>query len=119
HQVLLDAQTHAGRVGYRVWTPLELDGGGWIVVDRGWVPAPADRADLPAVAVDEAERTVRGLRAPLPRPGLRVGAPDAGVGAWPRRLVWPDAAALAAVWARPLPDALLLLDPDAADGFVR
>ena len=118
-QVLLDAQTHAGRAGYRVWTPFELDGGGWIIVDRGWVPASGDRRELPDVTVDERQRTVRGQRAPLPRPGLRVGEPDTGDGTWPRRLVWPDAAALAAVWGRPVPDALLLLGPEQADGFVR
>lgn len=118
-QILLDAQTHAGRVGYRVWTPLELADGGWILVDRGWVEAPADRRELPGVAVSADERTVRGLRAPLPRPGLRVGTRDAGDGTWPRRLVWPDAAVLAAALGREVPDALLLLAPDEPDGYVR
>lgn len=119
-QALLDAQTHEGRAGYRVWTPLALaDGGDWVLVDRGWVPAGPDRTARPDLAVGDMRRQVTGLRAPLPRPGLRLGAPDAEQGAWPRRLVWPDEAALARTWGRPLPAALILLAPGEPDGFVR
>ena len=118
-QVLLDAQTHEGRVGYRVWTPLELDNGDWLLVDRGWTEGAATRAELPEVGVDTGPRRVTGLRAPLPEPGLRLGEPDAGGDAWPRRLVWPDAAALERALGRTVPAALILLDAEVADGFVR
>lgn len=119
-QVLLDAQVHDGRVGYRVWTPFELTDGGWIAVDRGWIAAGDDRSHLPDVAVDGGARELTGLRVPLPEPGLRLGTAAGAEGdAWPRRLVWPDAAALAQTWDRDVPDALVLLSPDAPDGYVR
>ncbi len=118
-QVLLDAQVHEGRVGYRVWTPFELANGEWIVVDRGWIDAGNDRDRLPDVSVNDNAREVMGLRAPLPSPGLRLGGVATQDTTWPRRLVWPDAAALAETWGREIPDALVLLAPEAADGYVR
>ena len=118
-QVLLDAQTHDGQVGYRVWTPLALDNGDWVLVDRGWLSAGATRARLPDVAVDAAPRTVAGSKAPLPEPGLRLGDAAPADGPWPRRMVWPDEQALARAFGRAVPPALVLLDADAPDGFVR
>ncbi|MEX0899319.1 MAG: SURF1 family protein [Gammaproteobacteria bacterium] len=118
-QILLDAQVHEGRVGYRVWTPFELASGDWIAVDRGWVAAGSDRDRLPDVSVGGDAREVAGLRVPLPEPGLRLGdavAPDA---TWPRRLVWPDLEDIAQAWDRDVPGVLVLLTPEAPDGYVR
>lgn len=51
-QILLDNQTLGERVGYRVLTPFVIAGGAVeVMVDRGWIPADADRARLPDVAV--------------------------------------------------------------------
>lgn len=118
-QVLLDAQVHDGRVGYRVWTPFELADGRWMVVDRGWIEAGSDRGRLPDVSVDGDAREITGLRAPIPKPGLRLGAVATLDESWPRRLVWPDAEALVQAWGREIPDALVLLAPEASDGYVR
>lgn len=118
-QALLDAQVHDGQAGYRVWTPFELANGDRVLVDRGWVRAAPDRAELPEVAVAEAERTITGLVAPLPRPGIRLGGGVQETAGWPRRLAWPDAAALEAAWGHPLPPVLVLLAEQEPDGFVR
>lgn len=118
-QALLDAQVHAGRAGYRVWTPAEMDGGGWVIVDRGWVPGAADRTVLPDIDVGDARRAIRGFVAPLPEPGIRLGAGDAGDPSWPRRLTWPDGAALARTWGREMPERIVLLHPADPDGYVR
>ena len=48
-QILLDNKVHAGRVGFDVVTPLRLDDGRVVLVNRGWVRGGASRADLPAV----------------------------------------------------------------------
>lgn len=54
HTILLDNRTQGGRVGYHVLTPLLLaDGSGSVLVNRGWVAAPADRRELPAVPTAE------------------------------------------------------------------
>lgn len=118
-QALLDAQVHEGRAGYRVWTPLLMPSGDRVLVDRGWVYGSPDRRELPDVAVAGDERTVRGFVAPLPEPGVRLGQRVQETDGWPRRLAWPDEAALAAVWNEPLPPLLVLLAPTEPDGFVR
>src|SRR5690606_21264936 len=72
HQILLDNMpSMRGMPGYRVLTPFELRGDGWILVDRGWLPMGRSRATLPNVAVDGDERTILGRVDDLPQPGLR------------------------------------------------
>jgi surfeit locus 1 family protein len=47
-QILLDNQMMGEQVGYRVLTPFVIEGGKTeVLVDRGWVAAPADRRMLP------------------------------------------------------------------------
>lgn len=118
-QGLLDAQVYQGRPGYRVWTPFVLDDGGHVLVDRGWVPAAPERDRLPPVGVDIGPRAVVGMVAPLPRAGLALEAPETLEQGWPRRLLWPDAAAVEANWGPGVPARIVLLRADQADGFVR
>lgn len=61
-QILLDNQMLEERVGYRVLTPFVIDGGGSeVLVDRGWVPAAADRRHLPETGVPLAPTFIEGL----------------------------------------------------------
>jgi surfeit locus 1 family protein len=49
-QILLDNKVRGGRAGFEVVTPLALsDGGGFVLVNRGWIAGGATRADLPSV----------------------------------------------------------------------
>lgn len=49
--IYLDNRVHRGRAGYEVLTPLRLEGdAGWVLVNRGWIAAGADRAVLPDAA---------------------------------------------------------------------
>lgn len=55
-QFLLDNRVYRGRVGYQVLTPVRLARSEYaILVNRGWVPQGATRADLPAVPVPSGE----------------------------------------------------------------
>ena len=119
-QILLDAMTHSGRVGYQVLTPFRPDGADtWVIVNRGWIPA-AGAQTLPFVAVDESRRAVAGRVDALPRPGLRLEARGATtVQRWPRVLLYPTLADVEAALGLPLAPYQLLLDADQADGFVR
>jgi surfeit locus 1 family protein len=123
-QFLLDNRTRDGRAGYEVLTPLELDDGRWLLVNRGWVPFGGYRDRLPDVGLDvQSEQTVRGLLDELPQAGLAAGrAPPATDGSWPRVTAFPQPAELARVLGVEegrLADRVLLLDESSAYGYVR
>jgi len=59
-QILVDNKVVAGRAGYDVVTPLALDGGGVVLVDRGWVALAGSRSTLPDVPPPPGEVTVSG-----------------------------------------------------------
>jgi surfeit locus 1 family protein len=124
HQILLDNMPSArGQPGYYVLTALQSEAGGWVLVNRGWVPAGMTRTQLPDIAVDGRLRLVRGQLDEVPRPGIRLGsahsAAPASSGNWPKVLNFPTQAELAAVLQRPLASSLLLLDPAQSDGYQR
>lgn len=104
--VLIDSQTHEGRVGYIVMNRFDTSDGRRFIVNRGWVEAPSDRSILPLVDVPRDIVTVDGVVWPelgeLPLQN-RVDVPDG----WPKRI--PDGAF----------DRLRALVPEAADYEVR
>jgi surfeit locus 1 family protein len=119
-QFLLDNMIHEGAAGYHVLTALRLPGvAERVLVNRGWVPAGADRSVLPDVAVDANARRVSGWLERLPRPGLRLGEEPADRAAATVVLQYPTAAELARRLAAPVFDYQLLLDAGAEDGYVR
>jgi surfeit locus 1 family protein len=66
--VLLDNKVRDGVVGYEVVTPVRLgDSDLHVLVDRGWVKAPATRSELPAVTTPVGPVRVEGIALPPPR----------------------------------------------------
>lgn len=60
--VWLDNRAQDGRAGFWVVTPLEVAGGGDLLVNRGWVPRdPRDRARLPAIGQPAGDVALQGL----------------------------------------------------------
>lgn len=57
---LLDNRIHQGRAGYEAVVPLASDDGTVVFVNRGWLPAGATRAELPALAAVEGSVSIRG-----------------------------------------------------------
>jgi surfeit locus 1 family protein len=131
-QFLLDNRTRAGRAGYDVLTPLRLDDGRWLLVNRGWIAFEGYRDRLPDVRSKLDATTVRdrvtliGRLDDLPQAGLAGGrAAPAKSGAWPRVTSFPTVAQLEAALAsetEPEPRLeerwLLLSDADPA-GYLR
>jgi surfeit locus 1 family protein len=67
-QILIDNRVHAGVVGYDVVTPLLMNDGRVVLVDRGFVPGGVSRSVLPSVPPAPGDVTVRG----------RVNGPPSG-----------------------------------------
>jgi len=122
HQFLLDNMTRDGRVGYEVLTPLTLVDGRVLLVNRGWVPLPAEgRSRLPDVSFDApADVTTQGKIDELPVIGLSMGRAPPETGAnWPKRTSFPDSGQLAAALGKPIEARQLLLDADQPQGYQR
>jgi len=123
HQVLIDNIVDAGgRAGYLVITPFAVEGDGWVLVNRGWVPIGASRSQRPAVGVSEQPRTLRGRVGRLPSPGLRMGHPAPLAPPFPAVATFP----LLPDLQHFLPESswsdaadVVLLDADQPDGYVR
>jgi len=121
HQFLLDNMPQDGRTGYEVLTPLELTDGRVLIVNRGWVPMPTSRRELPDIGFDASSaESVRGRLDDLPRPGIELGhVPPATAAAWPKVTSFPTMADLSTALGRPLEGRQLLLNPDAPHGYAR
>ncbi|HEY6821799.1 MAG TPA: SURF1 family protein [Burkholderiales bacterium] len=77
--VLLDNKILNGRVGYEVVTPLKLSSAQvHVLVDRGWVPAGASRAQLPAIDAPKGEVRIEGLAQRRLAHALEGGPPSGG-----------------------------------------
>ena len=60
--VHLDNKLRSGRTGYEVVTPLRIGRSAWhVLVNRGWVAAPASRETLPEVRTPAGEVQVDGI----------------------------------------------------------
>lgn len=116
-QFLLDNMTFDGRAGFRVLTPLVLEDGRVLVVDRGFVPGSGDRRHLPDIAVGDLPREVIGRADTLPRPGIELTAPPAT--GWPRIVSFPRIEEIGAALGQAVFPQVLLLDADQPDGYGR
>lgn len=121
--ILLDNQTRKGKVGVHVLTPFQLDGLPHLVlVNRGWVATSPIRDELPETGeLTDSVVQVKGIWRALPQAGMRSddGQCDPGAAFWPQRLNYPSAELIQCLYQQPVAEGLVLLDPDAENGFVR
>lgn len=120
-QVLLDNRISHERPGYEVWTPLRLQDGTLVMVDRGWIPRVAEGQPLPQLPVPDGLAEVDGYWREFPKPGLRLGGkpPCEKAQHYPTLLVYPREQDLACVLGEPVAHGLLLLNANAPGGYVR
>jgi surfeit locus 1 family protein len=121
-QILIDNMVNAERAGYFVITPFALQGGGWVLVNRGWVPLGKSRADRPAIPVAADTRRIRGRADNLPSPGIRLGVPAPLAPPYPVVASFPSRSDIAQLlkenqWTSAADS--ILLDPAEPDGYVR
>lgn len=118
-QFLRDNRTHNGVAGYEVLTPLRLAGSDLaVLVNRGWIPLGASRAQLPEVHVSEDAREVIGRLKQASSEGFRLGEEEQRKG-WPYRIQYIDTDLLSDELGYRLMPVVLLLKPEERDGFVR
>jgi surfeit locus 1 family protein len=119
-QILLDNQMMGERVGYRVLTPFAIAGGDMeVLVDRGWVPAPAERARLPELAaVPSAPTFIEGI-AVIPTDKHFALAPDAAPPGGDARWQFLDLDRYARAAKVALQPLVIRLDADQPDGYLR
>jgi surfeit locus 1 family protein len=121
-QILIDNMVEAGQAGYFVITPFALKSGGWLLVNRGWVPLGQTRAARPAIPVAGNLRTIRGRADNLPSPGIRMGVPAPLAPPYPVVAAYPTRTEVAQLlresdWTAAAE--LVLLDADEPNGYVR
>jgi surfeit locus 1 family protein len=121
-QILIDNMVNAERAGYFVITPFALAGGGWVLVNRGWVPLGASRAERPAIPVSSDVRQVRGRADNMPSPGIQMGTKALLAPPYPVVAAFPSRNEIARLlgessWTSATD--LVLLDPGEPDGYVR
>jgi surfeit locus 1 family protein len=119
HQFLLDNRTYQGRAGYHVLTPLKLrESSVAVLVNRGWIPMGASRAELPDPGVSTQRRSVEGRLKQPSTGGLMLGEEQPRE-RWPYRIQRVDIEALSEELGYPLLPVILLLDGEQQDGYVR
>jgi len=119
-QVLIDNIPLEGRLGYFVITPFAPSSREpLLLVNRGWIARPDDAGTLPDLSVDTEFKTIRGLVGHLPRVAIRPGEAFAVHGDWPRVAVYPSLREVADELGEEVLPIVLLLRPEAEDGFVR
>ena len=120
-QILIDNRTHREHAGYHVVTPLRLEGSELrLLVNRGWVAAPADRRQLPDVDTPRGVVEVEGTAVVPTARFFTLGAAsdrhDEPSGVWQNL----DLARYAQAVAFPIQPVVVELDAaSAADGLVR
>ena len=112
-QFLLDNRILEGRPGFDVLTPLVLDDGRRVLVDRGWVAAGAGREPVESVRLASGERVTVEGRLWLPEPGIALGAAVTPGDGWPRLVTRVDFTALEKALDRKLVPAVIRAAGDA------
>lgn len=124
-QILIDNRTHNGQAGYHVITPLRIEGSDVrLLVNRGWIPAPGERSEIPSLETPADNLRIRGTAVVPPSRFFSLGSDgESAKQEWQR--VWQnlDLARYAKSVAFPIQPVVLELDAYgiAADagGFVR
>jgi surfeit locus 1 family protein len=121
-QILLDNQMMDEQVGYRVLTPFVIVGGKTeVMVDRGWVAAPADRRLLPddvLRAVSPAPTLLAGTAVVPSRKHFALAADTAPAGG-NARWQFLDLDRYASEAKAELQPVIIRLDPGQPDGYLR
>lgn len=117
-QFFIDNKILDGKVGVHVLSLFQTDYSDPVLVNRGWLPVPADRRSLPEAPVPKGQVVITGLFARPNEDGIRLGeTPAIKASSQPILLTYLDMSAIAAAVDPGLLPQVILLDPDDDTGF--
>ena len=118
--LLLDNRVRDGVPGYEVLAPIRLDDARTVLLNRGWLAAPARRDRWPEILPMQHLENVKVRIAPAPSTGISLAAFSLETGPGDiSRIQRLDFPALSVALKLPLEPYQLLLDADQADGYDR
>ena len=120
HTVYLDNRQMQGRPGFFVLTPLQLDGGHVVLVQRGWIARNfQDRLALQSIETPAGVVSVQGQLAASPARLYALGDADAPDAAHPHIRQNLDVSALAQATGLPLWPVMVVQTGPASEGLLR
>ncbi len=120
HQFLLDNQIFNQQPGYRVLTPLRIEGlQAAVLVNRGWLPVGKDRGHLPALAIPQSKVRLVGVIDKLPGVGFQLKGAEIPAPGWPSVVQVADIERLSERLGYRLLPYQVLLPPEADYGYAR
>ncbi|MBS1189084.1 MAG: Surfeit locus 1 [Rhodocyclaceae bacterium] len=115
-QILIDNRVYQERAGYHVVTPLKLAGSELrVLVNRGWVPAPADHRQVPDMPPPAGPVSITGIAVVPPERFFTLAPAPAGEKVWQNL----DLQRFRAGVPYPLQPVVLQLDPGIPGGYGR
>lgn len=117
HYFLLDNKIQQGRVGYEVLVVADTSEGN-VLVNFGWLAAPALRSELPAVSLPTVPTKLQGMLA-IPKQNSLITETAAYDRQWPKILQQADLAIIAEHYAQPLLPFVILLDEELDSAYIR
>lgn len=110
--VLLDNQLYRGQAGYHLLYPFAAEDG-WVLVNLGWIAAPAYRDQIPVLPEHHGEMRISGVIAPASTlPELAATVPEQLGAGGPLRVQNLEPAELGEVMGRALQPWVLQIEPD-------
>ncbi|KXI30559.1 hypothetical protein AX660_09245 [Paraglaciecola hydrolytica] len=114
---LLDNRIQQGRVGYEVLALVDTIQGK-LVINLGWLPAPALRSELPIINLPAEPQDFRGMYA-LPKHNSLITETAVFDQQWPKVLQQADLTIMAKHYAEPLLPFVILLDEEQDSAYIR
>lgn len=120
YQILLDNRIYNEQAGYHVITPFQIEGSEkYVLINRGWVPLGADRAELPKISTPPGMLEITGIATLPPAKIYELRHTEPLNSGW--QTVWQNMDLKRYREAVPfqLQPVIIQMDKDSPGGFVR